>query len=119
MTYTKSDTTPQGIKYDGDKPRMELLPPIALLEISKVLTFGANKYEPWNWAKGLKWTRLLGACLRHVTLWSMGEDKDKETGLSHIAHAACCLMFLLHLEQTRKDLDDRHKTTKNNEENNG
>ena len=32
-----------GIKYDGDKPRYELIPPHALEEMVKVLTIGAKK----------------------------------------------------------------------------
>jgi hypothetical protein len=98
-----------GIKYDQDKPRMDLLPPIAIVEISKVLTLGSRKYAPWNWTKGLTYGRIIGAALRHVFAWMGGEDKDLETNLSHLAHAACCLMFLIHLENTRKDLDDRFK----------
>lgn len=102
----------EGKKYDQDKPRLELFPSIAIEEISKVLTFGAKKYESWNWAHGLKWSRLAGAALRHLFAWLRGEDKDPETGLSHLAHLGCCVVFLIHLEQTRPDLDDRFKITK-------
>jgi len=28
----------------------------------------------------------------------MGEKNDPETGLSHLAHASACLMFLIHFE---------------------
>ena len=38
-----------------------------------------------------------------------GEDKDPESGLSHLAHAACCIMFLLEFEKTHPELDDRYK----------
>lgn len=95
-------------KFDQGKPRMELLPSSALLEISKVLTEGAKKYDPWNWAKGLQYSRLIGAVMRHVSAWKDGEDKDPETGLSHLAHAACGLMFLLdYLDRNQTHLDDR------------
>ena len=43
--------TASGIKYDGEKPKMNLLPPKAIVEISKVLTFGAEKYDAENWRK--------------------------------------------------------------------
>lgn len=96
-----------GTKYDDGKPRMELLPGPALREVAKVLTFGAKKYDPWNWQKGFSWGRLAGACLRHLFSWLSGEDNDPETGLSHLAHAACCILFLL--DHTILDLgqDDR------------
>lgn len=99
-----------GAKYDTGKPRMDLLSPIALNEIAKVLTFGAKKYDAHNWRKGIIFSRLLGACLRHVFSYLGGESKDPESGLSHLAHASCCLMFLLEFEVTRPDLDDRYKS---------
>lgn len=30
-----------GLKDDSNKPRLELLPPVALVEVAKVLTYGA------------------------------------------------------------------------------
>lgn len=96
-------------KHDTAKVRMELLSPIALTEVAKVLTFGADKYEAHNWRKGFLWSRLLGATLRHLLAFIGGQDKDSETGLSHLAHASCCLMFLLEHEVTHKDKDDRYK----------
>lgn len=96
-------------KHDGDKVRLELLSSIALSETAKALAFGAQKYGAYNWKKGLKFTRLLGALLRHTFSYLSGESKDPESGLSHMAHAACCVMFLLELEVTRPDLDDRYK----------
>ena len=83
-------------KFDGGKVMLELLPWEALIEIAKVLTFGAGKYGAHNWrGTGLSYSRLLGAALRHLSAWAMGEDRDKETGLSHLAHAGCCILFLL------------------------
>lgn len=99
-----------GKKFDTGKPRMELLSGIALQEVAKVLAFGATKYDAHNWRGGLKWSRILGAALRHIFAYLGGEDKDPETGLSHIAHAACCMMFLLEYEVTHKELDDRFKS---------
>lgn len=98
-----------GTKHDSDKVRLELLSPIALTEVGKVMTFGAKKYDAHNWRKGISSSRLLGAMLRHVLAYLGGQDKDPETGLSHIAHAMCCGMFLLELAVTRPDLDDRYK----------
>ena len=38
-----------------------------------------------------------------------GEDKDPETGESHLYHASCCLMFAANMVETRPDMDDRYK----------
>lgn len=97
-----------GVKHDREKPRTDLLPIHALEEVSKVLTFGANKYADENWRGGMKWKRLAGAALRHIFSWLKGENKDPETGLSHLAHAACCLLFLITFEQTQTGQDDRY-----------
>lgn len=92
-----------GMKYDGGKPRMDLLLdgcPNALLQVAEVLTFGAKKYAAHSWhtvSEGK--TRYKAALLRHLTAHSLGEVNDPESGLPHLAHAACCSMFILELEQ--------------------
>jgi hypothetical protein len=91
---------PEGTKFDGDKIRVELLSPWFLEEVSKVLTSGAIKYDDNNWAKGIRSTRLVGATLRHVFAYMRGEVNDPEWGYHHLAHAACCLMFLVHQDVT-------------------
>jgi hypothetical protein len=96
-----------GIKHDQGKPRMELLSAVALKKIAEVMSFGAHKYEDHNWRKGFKWSRLYGAALRHTLAHMDGEDKDPETGLSHLAHAGCCIMFLLEHEARGLGEDDR------------
>lgn len=97
-----------GMKFDGDKPMLALLPMEALEEVGKVLTFGAQKYDAHNWRKGFVWSRLLSAALRHTFAFVRGEDKDPETGLSHLAHAVCCLLFLISFTKTKAGTDDRY-----------
>jgi len=99
----------QGMKFDQDKPRMDLLDAYATEELAKVLTFGAKKYAPHNWRKGISYARLIAAALRHIYAFARGEDIDEETGLSHMAHAMCCCMFLVWMAKHRRDQDDRWK----------
>jgi hypothetical protein len=98
-----------GVKYDNGKPMIGLLPPEAIIEVAKVFTFGAKKYNSHNWRGGLSYSRLYDAALRHQFAWIGGEDLDQESGISHLAHAACGIMMLIAMEQNRKDLDDRYK----------
>ena len=107
---TREAMANQGVKFDGDKPRMDLLDAYAIEQLSQVLTFGASKYASHNWRKGIAKGRLIAAALRHLFAYLRGEDKDPESGLSHVAHAMCCCMFLLGLEH-RPELDDRWKET--------
>ena len=97
----------QGHKDDSDKLRFDLLPWDALSEVTRVLMYGADKYQPWNWQRGMKYTRLLGATMRHTIAFLRGDDRDPETGLSHLAHAICCLLFLLSYWLTNNGTDDR------------
>ena len=91
-----------GLKFDAGKPRMELLPMDALMEVSKVLTHGAKKYAPDNWksVENPK-DRYTGALLRHLAAWREGEKIDAESGgdhLLHIAQVACNALFLVWFE---------------------
>lgn len=99
----------QGKKFDGGKPRMELISPYAIEELAKVLTFGAKKYADRNWEQGFAWSRAIAAVLRHSFAYLRGETHDPETGLSHMAHVLCEAMFLVHFEKTHPSLDDRPK----------
>jgi hypothetical protein len=94
-------------KFDQNKPPLDLLPWEAVEEVARVLDFGRQKYAAHNWRKGFLWTRLAAACLRHVFAWLSGQDKDPESGLSHIAHACCDLMFLLAHIVSELGKDDR------------
>ena len=97
-----------GLKYDNEKPRMELLPPKAIVEVAKVLTFGATKYSPENWKllENLQ-TRYSGATLRHIFSIMDGEELDPETGYYHEAHAICCLLFKLEAKLEARSKEER------------
>ena len=46
------------MKYDNGKPPLALIPPEALIEISKVFGFGAEKYGMNNWREDIDSTEL-------------------------------------------------------------
>lgn len=94
-----------GRKDDAGKPRFDLMPAEAELKIAQVLEYGARKYAPNNWRKvGNPEARYLAAALRHINAWRRGESRDPESGLSHLAHAATSLMFVMEL--VSDDYDD-------------
>jgi hypothetical protein len=94
----------EGRKADAGKSRLELLPPRAALAVGHVLRFGAEKYAPENWRKVTDGSqRYVGAALRHTMAWLNEENDDPESGLPHLAHAICSLLFVLELE-----LEDPH-----------
>lgn len=114
LTFINSAATASGgsggaMKFDTDKLPVNLLSTEALNQTAAVLKFGADKYHAHNWRDGFAWSRPLAAAMRHIMAFNDGEDKDPESGLSHLAHAACCIMFLLEFEKTHPHLDDRYK----------
>jgi hypothetical protein len=103
VTYQLSSTkeVKEGIKLDQGKLRYTLLPFKAITEVVKVLEFGAKKYEKDNWQKVTNGKeRYLDAALRHLVAYLAGEAVDKESGLHHLAHATCCILFTLWLDLT-------------------
>lgn len=70
----------------------------------RVAEFGAKKYEPWNWSKGLSRVQILGSLLRHTFAYLRGEETDKDSGLSHTDHILWNAVALTH--NVRWNLED-------------
>ena len=89
-----------GLKYDDGKARFDLIEPEFEEDIANILTMGANKYAPnsWQHVEDGK-NRYYAALRRHLNAWRKGEKIDRESGMSHLAHAACNVMFLMHFER--------------------
>ena len=101
----------EGLKFDNDKARYDLIPPEVEEAIAKVLTFGAEKYGDRNWELGMAWGRPYAALRRHMAAWWGGEDLDPETGMPHTWHAACCIAFITAFEARGVGTDDRPTKT--------
>lgn len=99
-------------KDDEGKPRTDLLPPLALIQVSRVMGFGAKKYADHNYISngGLDHGRVCGALLRHIFQYMAGQDCDPETGAHHLAHAGCCVLMLLEMIMRGKGKDGRIDT---------
>lgn len=87
-----------GIKFDSAKPDYSLVPPHALEELVKVLTYGKNKYAKDNWRYlDEAYSRYFAAAQRHMWAMHRGESHDPESGYHHAAHAAACMFFMYEL----------------------
>jgi len=98
-----------GKKFDEGKARISLLSSDAILEVAKVATMGAQKYDDHNWRKGMKWSRLMDAAERHLLAYNKGDRVDKESKLSHLAHVAWNIMALIDYEINKVGEDDLFK----------
>lgn len=93
----------QGIKNDNDKAMFNLILPEFEKAVAEVLTYGAKKYSPNNWQHvddGLE--RYYAALRRHLCAWREGEEIDEESGLSHLAHVATNIMFIMYFAEEEK-----------------
>jgi hypothetical protein len=97
-----------GKKFDEGKPQLGLVTRTLIWGIGTIMTMGVSKYGRDNWRGGMAWSRPYDALLRHLTAWWDGENKDAESGHSHLWHAAAELMFLIEYEAKKLGQDDRH-----------
>ena len=96
-----------GTRANQSKPKWSLVPQSALLPMVAVLEFGANKYAPFNWQKGLIITEICESLKRHLDAFMEGEDNDIESNLPHVGHIQCNALFLSWMLQNKPELDDR------------
>lgn len=97
----------KGLRFNEGKVRVDLAPAFAQEQYAKVLTKGAEKYADWNWAKGMKWSKVLASLERHLQEIKAGRDIDPESGLLHSAHIMCNAAFLTEYYKIYPQGDDR------------
>lgn len=89
-------------KRDNEKPPVNLLGVLRgpLGVVAKVLEFGNKKYETVHNFKTIEKgaERMTAAAERHLMAHNDGEYLDPESGLPHLAHAACDAMMALWFE---------------------
>lgn len=101
------DLSKGGVKMDAGKADYSLIPPEGPRGVATVLAYGARKYAPRNWEQGMAWSRPYSAIHRHLSAWWEGEDRDPDTGYSHLWHVATNVFFLIAYEARNKGKDDR------------
>lgn len=94
----------------NDKNKLDLIVPAFITGIGKVMTFGFNKHKP---TKRNNWRTLkdpldnyYAATMRHLLAWREGETYDPESGLFHLLHAACNIMFLVWFNTEEKKFNN-------------
>jgi hypothetical protein len=93
-----------GRKFDNGKNKWDLLPFCQIEKIVEVLTYGADKYDKNNWQhveNGEE--RYFAAAMRHLVAHRKGQMFDQETDSTHLAHAACNILFMMWLQENKKE----------------
>ena len=107
--YTQAITSmaTTATKHDAGKPRYDLIPPEALDGLSRLFGMGAVKYDARNWEKGMVWSRVFSAMMRHAWKWFRGESYDTEDGQHHLLSVIWCAMVLYTYAIRKAGEDDR------------
>ena len=84
------------LEAEDPVPDLTLLPDKVIVQIAKVFEYGVKKYARDNWKKGLSEERIWDAVMRHLLKYRDGYDTDTESGLPHLSHAACGIIFLMY-----------------------
>ncbi|WP_197523842.1 dATP/dGTP diphosphohydrolase domain-containing protein [Burkholderia lata] len=93
-----------GMKFDGGKPRFDLLEfgcADALLGVVKVMTWAVEVkgYKPHSWQSVEDaYTRYTAAIRRHQNAKARGEVNDSESGFPHDWHIATNALFLAQVQ---------------------
>jgi len=103
-----------GAKLDAGKPDIDLVLgdfAVALVEVSKVGTYGAKKYSEsgWKFVPNAQ-RRYLSAMQRHYFTYKDDELLDPDTNLSHLAHMAWNALAALTFELEKLNAKKESKT---------
>lgn len=94
--------TDQSAKADKGKLELSLVNPELVKAVAEVRMYGTEKYgDSENWRK-VEPKRYVDALYRHLLAYIEGNEVDEESGLSHLAHMACNISFLLNKEYLKE-----------------
>ena len=105
-----ADIITDGLKHDGGKPRLDLVPPELIEAVGTVMTHGAEKYGEASY-RNVEPKRYRSALMRHICKWLKDpHGKDEDSGLPHLWHIACNVAFLLELDKQETEPEERTLT---------
>lgn len=106
------DTTDYSIKYDQGKHKLSQFPREAMEAVVEVMEYGARKYGKGSWNR-VEVERYIDAAARHLyAMQDIDENgrecvnlskKDDESGLEHLYHLACNIVYAVALYRREKN----------------
>ena len=102
--WTTSTEYDQSIKADAGKEPLTTVPRKGIWAVARVRDFGIKKYKAKESWRTVEKERYRDAAMRHFFRYlDNPTGLDEESGLPHIAHCLCNLLFLYELE----DFDEK------------
>jgi hypothetical protein len=101
----------KALRYNEGKIEWSLVDFKALEPMVRVLMFGAKKYSPNNWKKGLPIDKILDSMIRHLVEIQEGKALDEESRELIVGHVLCNAMFLSHFVQKEIQQPSEKATT--------
>lgn len=102
LTKVNGISKDQSAKADKGKLELSLVNPELVKAVAEVRMYGTEKYgDSENWRK-VEPKRYVDALYRHLLAYIEGNEVDEESGLSHLAHMACNISFLLNKEYLKE-----------------
>ena len=105
-----------GAKLDYGKPDLDLVLGVfskALIAVSQVGTYGADKYSRSGWLAVPNGIRRYSSALWRHYISAYTEEKDRDTDLLHLAHAAWNALAILELTLREKQNENKPKIPRN------
>lgn len=104
--------------FGAVKPCLSYVPPIALIELARVMQLGGGKYGPYNWQDTkIDATTYYDAAMRHLMEWftlpsAEGfQNTDPESKAHILGHVMACCAILIDAQMSNHWIDNRPKTT--------
>lgn len=90
-----------------------LVSPFSIAEMALAMEEGAAKYGAFNYTVvGVKARTYIGAAMRHLWKYLLGETRDPKTGVHHLGSVMACAGILIDAEVRGKLNDDRPPSEK-------
>lgn len=111
MTDEVRTTSSTGGQKGKKLASMSALDPNSLMVVAEIAGFGAEKYDKLNFMKGYDWSLSYDALQRHLHQFWSGEDRDEESGMLHLGHAAWHCLAMISFIERGLGTDDRYTST--------
>ena len=97
--------------FGDKKPPLDEIPLVAEIEEALALADGAGKYGFRNWRENPVEARTyVKAALRHLKLWSEGQERTVDTNIHNLGAVKACMSILMDAQANGTLIDNRSKS---------